>query len=88
MFQPGQKGACGRKCLLNSWEHLVTSLHIIDERLRIKLNCDLLERSTVKGNRGAHAIVGKPVILHENVRLVCGDKGPAGFQFTANAPGR
>lgn len=44
MFQPGQKGACGRKCSLNIREHLLTSLHIIEEQLRIKLKCDLLVR--------------------------------------------
>lgn len=52
MFRAGQKGACGRKCSLNIWEHLVTSLHIMDEQLGIKLNCDLLETGGVKGNRG------------------------------------
>lgn len=68
MFQPGQKGACGRKCSLNIGEHLLTSLHIIDEQLRIKLKCDLLERSFVTGNRSLHAFVGRPVIRCENVR--------------------
>lgn len=46
MFQPGQKGACGRKCSLNIREHLLTSLHIIEEQLRIKLKWDLLERGS------------------------------------------
>lgn len=70
MFQPGQKGACGGKCLFNIGEHLVTSLHIIEEGLGITLNCDLLERRAGKGHRGFARRRGQPVTHHENVRLV------------------